>query len=417
MIRSAMRDKNWISIGMTVIVLLAGQHSWNTVFSVPVVDTASAASARWTPLGSPVKASQSNYVEVDSSKHALDPTLVINRSVPYLGWTEPNSHGISQVYVRHWNGLSWIKDGSSLNQDEDHRAFDLSISSDGEALSMAWIELNNKGIPQLYVKRLIGNDWIEDGKGLNRDRDQAAANPALAVSQSAAYLAWTERNAQRVFQLYVKRRSNGLWQLDGDGSLNLPPSRDAVHPAIVINASDPYITWMQLSDEGFYQIHVKRREASGWNSMGGGLNMDPHSHAMNPSIVLDGHTPYIAWTEINPEGISQLYMKGWSEGKWESIGGSLNLDPARHATKPALLQAGPDLYLAWAEPNAEGISKIHVKRRTRGGWERLDSYLNSAGLRTAVSPSIAGSDSGLFISRKEINRNGLFQIIVKKRTR
>lgn len=363
-----------------------------------------------------MKASSSVFVEVEASRHASNPSLAFSSSIPYLGWVELNTRGVPQVYVRHWNGSAWVRDGAAQNMDTAHRAVDPVLSSNGEIPYLAWTELNAKGIPQLYLKYLLGNQWITSGGSLNLNPAHGAANPALAATKTTLYLAWSEPDSQRVFQLYVKHLSGGDWQMDGNGPLNMAPLRDATEPAIALEGSMPYIAWMELSDQNFYQVYVKRWNGSGWESLGGSLNMDPTKHALNPSIVLFGKSPYVAWTEIDPEGVSRLYVKHWGDGTWTSDGKSLNIasmEPVRHAMSPSLLQVGSGLYVAWSEPNAKGLSQIHVKHWTADRWESDDQQLNATPVTAAVSPSLTGLGSVAYIVWKEIGQNGLFQIVVK----
>lgn len=374
----------------------------------------SPAASKWLDVGKPVKAFRSNYVDVDASRHALNPSIVLSDAGPTLGWVELTVHGISQIFFGHWNRSAWVRDGGSHNLDATQRAFDLSMSSNGRIPYLAWIELNAKHIPQLHVKHLEGQQWTLDGGSLNLDPRQGAANPALSATGPVPYLAWTEPNSRRVFQLYVKQLSEGGWHMDGDGSLNISPVRDAIEPAIVYSGSGPYVAWAEFSDRNVYQVYVKQWNGSTWPLLDRSLNLRPENHALSPSIAFLGETPYVAWIELNPNGVFQLQVKRWENGSWMSDGTTLNDDPSHHALSPSLVRAGSTLYLAWTEYDAKGVSRIHVKHRAGDRWVSNDPLFKSTIPAASSAPALAGSESAVYVSWKEVYPNGLAQIVVER---
>jgi hypothetical protein len=307
-----------------------------------------------------------------------------------------------------------MKTGESLNMDATHRAMDLAMSSSDNTPYVAWTEQNAKEIPQLYLKHRMGDHWIIDGGSLNLDPTHRAVNPSLTVAGSVPYLAWSEANSQWVFQLYVKHLSEDGWHLDEDKSLNISPMRDAIEPSLILQGSVPYLTWIELSDQNFYQVYVKRWSGSHWDLLGGSLNVEPMNHALNPSLAVLGETPYITWIEINAAGVSHLYAKHWDGSSWVTDGKSLNMDPGHHALSPSIVRRGPTLYISWSELNAGGVSQIHVKHWAGEQWESDDQHLNTVPSTTAITPSLAASDTAIYLSWKEVFSDGLFRIVVKQ---
>ena len=400
-------------IRTVVVFFLFFYFCWTPGEPFTVFDFASAAGSDWLPLGPPVKGHASPFTDVDASKHALNPSLVFMNALPSLGWIELNVHGISQVHLGHWDPSGWIKDRAVQNLDETHRAFDLTMSSDGKIPYLAWIELNAKNIPQLYVQHPSEGQWIVEGGSLNLDPSQGAANPALSAAGPIPYLAWCEYNPQRVYQLYVKQRSADGWHLNGSGSLNISPARDAIRPTLALQGSVPYLAWAELSDLNYYQIYVKRWNGSSWDALGQSLNMNPENHALNPSIAVLGDSPYVAWIETDEKGIFQLHVKHWDQGRWIDDGKSLNIDSGRHAMSPSLIQSGSTVYLAWTEYDANGISQVHVKHRVGDRWESDDQQLNAAPPTASSAPSLAPGNGAIYIAWKEVYPDGLAQILVK----
>jgi hypothetical protein len=367
----------------------------------------------WHDLGRPVKASRSVYVEVDASRHAMSPSLVVSDSSLSLGWIELNAHGVSQIFFGHWSPSGWVRNGGAHNRDAGDRALDLTMGSDGHIPYLAWVELDRKNIPQLYVKYLRGGRWISDVRSLNLDPAQPALNPSLSASRSAPCLAWSERDANRVFQLYVKCLSGDNWKRAGDRSLNISPRRDAIRPAIVSTGPISYVAWTEPTDRNVYRVHVKRWNGSTWERLGESLNLDPGNHALSPSLVLIGQTPHAAWIEFDANGVSQLHVKHWENNAWVADGGALNEDPARHAFSPSMGRAGSRPYVAWTEYDGQGSPRIHVKYRNGTRWVPDDprSDPKAAASSDAI---LTGSDDAVSMAWKEVDPNGVAQIVVKQ---
>jgi hypothetical protein len=403
-----------ILTGMVIAVITGLPHPGATADDASRSGIASPAGPNWVDVGQPVKAFRSLYTDVDASRHALNPSLVFTDSLPSLGWIELNAHGIPLLHFVHWNRSGWMKDGGAQNMDATHRAFDLTVSSNGKTPYLAWTELNVKDIPQLYVKHLAGDQWVTDGGSLNLDPTHRAANPALSAAGTAPYVAWSEYTAERIYQLHVKHLADDGWHSAGDGSLNISPTRDAIEPAVASQGSAVYVAWSELSDQNFYQVHVKRWNGSEWETLGPSLNLDPENHALNPSIVIVGQTPYAAWIEINGKGVSQLQVSRWENDSWVADETRVNSDPTRHVLSPSLVQAGSTLYVAWVEYDAKGITRVHVNHRSGDRWLSDDPRLISTSSAAASSPALAGSDTAVYIAWKEVYPNGVAQIVVKQ---
>ena len=404
----------WTLAGLVMAVAMGFPQDGRSAEDGSRSAIASPAGPSWLEMGPPVRASKSAFVDVDASRHGLNPSLVFTDALPSLGWIEFNSHGIPQIHFGIWNRSGWIKDSGAQNMDATHRAFDLAMSSNGKTPYLAWIELNGKDIPQLHVKHRLGDQWVVDGGSLNLDPSHRAANPALSATGPVPYVAWSEYNDKRIYQLYVKYLSENTWRMDGNESVNISPARDAIEPAIGFQGTVPYITWAESSDQNFFQVYVKRWNGSAWEVLGRSLNWDPENHALNPSIAFLGETPYVAWIEINGDGVSQLHVKRWENGSWVADGTSLNGDPTRHAMSPSLAAAGSTLYAAWTEYDAKGVTRIRVKHRAGDRWESDGPPFNGAMPSFSSASALAGSDSAVYLAWKEVLENGLAHIVVKK---
>lgn len=381
---------------------------------LPTVSLGYAAQNTWVNIGGPIKNSQSVYVEVDASRHARAPVLASGKSGIFLAWTEINSRGISQIHFGEWGGKRWTMDASSLNRDQDHRAYDLSISMAGGNPVLAWVEWDRMNHPLIYTKQREKGEWISSEGPLNLDPLNQAANPVIVGSNSTGpVLVWSERDHKRVFQLHVKQFSDSGWHSLGQKSLNQNPSRDGIEPTLTLNGNTPYIAWMEPSKNNVFQVYVKAWTGESWDLLGSSLNISRNNPALKPSIAVFDNKPVVAWNEINSSGVSTLHVKIWTGQTWKLLGSTLNIDPSRHSVSPGLKSTGKNLYLTWGEYNDASHSRVFIKRWNGEQWEPLTSPLDASGNNLSVSPSIAASDMGLYVSWKEINSDGFFQILVK----
>ena len=144
------------------------------------------------------------------------------------------------------------------------------------------------------------------------------------------------------------------------------------------------------------------------------MNVDPSNHALSPALTVLGKTPYVAWTEMDSNGVSTLHVKHWKRNTWVPDGNKLNLNPGHHAMSPTLAWMGSTLYLGWAEYDDNGISQIHVKHLEGDHWVSDDQNLNTVPPTYAATPTLSSSKSELFIAWKELYKHGLSHIIAKR---
>ncbi|HLB94957.1 MAG TPA: hypothetical protein VJK28_02160, partial [Nitrospiria bacterium] len=368
----------------------------------------------WVQLGKRLKASPSTFTSIVASRHALTPSLAGSTDRPYLVWAELDDKGIAQIHVKYWNQDNWISLGNSLNSDPAHQAHDPTIATVGSIPYVVWIELNKKGIAQLQVKKWAQRGWSLEGENLNADPTKAAANPSMAIGSGKPYLAWTEPNEKRVYQIHVKTLAENGWVKLG-GSLNEDPLRDAMEPSIGMVESRPFVAWSEKAAHGAFQVYVKRWTGEAWIRDGESLNMDLSAHALSPSIASNGTIPYVAWVEFNEKGISQVHVKHWMNNTWVKNGGSLNVDPSHHALSPSLDFRGDTPYVAWAESDARGVTQIHVKYWTGSDWALEEQTLNLDVSKPALAPTLVVLEDRPYVAWKESDGAGLFSVVVKAR--
>lgn len=392
----------WISAGL--FLFISGTVSSKTESSV---------SETGALLGTGLNRSPSLFLNVDATRHALNPSLTVVRNTLLAAWAEFNLEGVPQIYAKRWDGQGWQPMGKNLNLDSRRRALEPTLAGYQDKAYLAWVELNARGLSRLYVKHWDGTSWVGEGGSLNLDPNQPAWSPALASDPSGLYLAWSESNANRIPQIYVRTLTDKGWTPVGI-SLNRNPVRDAVKPSLAIVGQSPFVAWSGLSEQNTFQLFVSRWTGTEWQPVGQALNRNPRAHALNPSLVNHSNDPHVAWIEFNPDGVAQLHVARWSEGRWAPVGEVLNEQTAHHALSPMLASNGRTIFVTWIEINPQGIPQLYVKSWTGQGWVRMGDRLNLNPKHIASTPSLLIVGQTPVVAWKEADDQGRFQIYVKQ---
>ena len=110
---------------------------------------------------------------------------------------------VTNVYVAHWTGTTWVLDGSSLSNDPSKSIASPAITFSGATPYVAWRETTG-GAFQIYVKHLNGSTWIQNGASLNATATVSAFAPTLSFDGANPYAAWAEA-AGSLYAIRVKR--------------------------------------------------------------------------------------------------------------------------------------------------------------------------------------------------------------------
>jgi hypothetical protein len=196
---------------------------------------------------------------------------------PYVGWTEypkvsDTQDGVPQVFVSKWDGSQWNPVGGSLNMNAGGGwASEASIAFLSGQPYVAWTERSQSGSSQLYVKTFNGSTWVQVGSGsLNKDTVTGwALHPSLVASGAALYLGWAEQqNLGQHSQAYVSTLSGGVWTSLG-GSLNASGAGSAEHMSLVVLNGQPVAAWGEVRYGSTRQVFVKQWNGSSWNLLAG----------------------------------------------------------------------------------------------------------------------------------------------------
>src|SRR3990172_1103846 len=64
---------------------------------------------------------------------------------------------------------------------------------------------------------------------------------------------------------------------------------------------------------------------------GGTTSLAATPHALSPSLTLKGDVPYVAWAEVDANGVSRVYVRHQEGQEWVLDGGPLNQSLTGHA--------------------------------------------------------------------------------------
>jgi hypothetical protein len=144
-------------------------------------------------------------LNVDTTKEAFSPSIAAIAGVPYVAWEESNGTN-NEIHVKLFNGSTWVAVGGALNVDTTKSAYEPSITSTGGVPLVDWTESNGTN-DEVYVKQFDGSSWVAVGGALNVDPTKYAIftdPPNITAIGGVPYAAWTETNGTN-YQVRVKR--------------------------------------------------------------------------------------------------------------------------------------------------------------------------------------------------------------------
>ncbi len=84
-----------------------------------------------------------------------------------------------------------------------------------------------------------------------------------------------------------------------------------------------------------------------YTQLGGTVNVG--SPQASPTLALNAGTPFVAWTELGANSVSQVNVKQWNGTSWTALGGSLNVDLNSPADFPFVAHNGLAPYVAFTQ--------------------------------------------------------------------
>jgi len=246
----------------------------------------------------------------------------------YVAWEEATAAD-KEIYVRRWDGNSWLEVGAgsasgggiSNNSGDSGRPF-LAIDETGAPL-IGWSD-DTPGDTEIYVRRYNGSSWVEiggsaSGGGVSNNAG-ASRPPVLGVDSSGAiFVTWPDDSGGQ-FNIFVRRWDGNAWVevgagsaagggISGTGEVSLAP-HVAVAPDDTV-----YIIWYERLGTNT-DILIRRWNGSFWvevgvgSATGGGISNTQGVSSLPTVTITGANMPVVAWTD-NTSGNYEIYLKAW----------------------------------------------------------------------------------------------------------
>ncbi len=361
----------------------------------------------WVQLGSFIDAA-------GTTKGAQNASLAIdNAGNPVVAFFEDVGVGTAfndNVYVKRWNGTSWVQLGNALDINTNRTADypSLALDNTGNPI-VAWEEFDgNSSNSNIYVKRWNGSVWVRLGSAaLDMTLATPARLPSLDVdSTGKPVVAWEEGFSSNT-NIYVKRWTGTTWSQVGTAPLDINATLAADNAALSLDgANNPVVTWQEYTTTNLYNVYIKRWNGAAWATVGvNPLETKLSNHAKESALALDGAgNPVVAWEECAQVNFnrtcnsnSDIYVKRFTTNGWQPLGSAVDIMPDNEALNSSLARKSTDRpVVVWQE-----LNNIYVKEWTGTTWVALGSKLNTnsgstpvIAMRSDDKPVVAWSENG-----------------------
>jgi hypothetical protein len=314
------------------------------------------------------------------------------------------------VYVKRWNGASWVSIGTFANTDPQLPSYYVSLTMDSSGNPVVAYEETST----IVVKRWNGSAWVEYGptgiSGAIRGVDIALDNTSKPV------VAWTSK--QFPTTLFVKHWNGSAWLEYGSGGM-LNVSTDAGSQAGSISLAvdplgTPIITWQESLNNSSVQVYVKRFVAGSWSFMGTNpLNLGLSQTGQSPSMALESSgNPVIVWTNVDPPISFTTNMKRWNGTDWVLHS---RVSAPGFVSSLALDSSNTPVIALATNPNFPQSPELYATRFVSNGWQPLGSLDNTLSNTTRKSAITRTSTNLPVVAWEEINSTApTYNIYVKQ---
>ena len=208
--------------------------------------------AAWVEMGA---GSASGGGISNSTRAAKAPSIAVGPdNAPVVAWEnyEPGS-GRGEIHVRRWSGSAWVEmDGSAsgggISDSDDYWSNSPSVAIGLHGLPIVtWYEWNATSFVRVYLRRWNGLTWVEmngsdSGHGIGSD---SSRSPSVAISPDGApVIAWEEDSSE----IYFRRWNGVAWvemaigSASGGGISNT--LRGSYSPSLAVGPNGaPVVAW------------------------------------------------------------------------------------------------------------------------------------------------------------------------------
>lgn len=374
--------------------------------------------ARWlalTLLGVPLyPAGEAGGAPGLAAPPSPDPVLAVaagtdGRGNPVVAWIEragrAGQHPAEQLHAARLTGLAWHSLGGVVNE---HALFNAAKPTvhpgpDG-SVWLAWEE----GSGLAHIDSYLMSNWTPAGwtspapYALRRNLSDAGRSRAFAASPgNRPLVGWTDigTGSRRLPSVVSLRRWTGSsWQVTP--YVNLDPRRPAFMPSVAPLGGRVLVAYVEGATTQS-DLWVRAWDGGRWQTLGGRLNLRPSTFIFLPTLRVDpAGRPVVAWLE-DLNDLDALYVSRWEGGRWRRLGGPVSV-PGQLASSASLgfdPQGRP--VVAWNQ-GPDGSRRVHAARWDAGRWVSLGGPLNADPRADTDHASLAAGPRGVLVAWREL---------------
>jgi Ca2+-binding RTX toxin-like protein len=280
-------------------------------------------------------------------------------------------------------------------------------STTGDALSSATVVPPAPTLP--LPSDTVAQGWwslVAGPAGMTLGGDPSnAATPAIVADATGPWVAWTQTSGG-VQGLYVAHDVNGVWQAAGGsatGSGLALAGASASNPSIALVGGEPVVAFTSTSAAG-RAVVVEAWNGSAWVGLGGSSGSAGISGVGafdNSAIVETAAGPVVTWRNLAGAAptLEALTFNGTA---WVALGPSATVAGSSSVTSNyALATDGTNIAVAFSTPTAFG-AELTILQSSGGAFAALPSPISTPSVAGdnsfATAPTLAYSGGSLFVA-------------------
>ncbi len=317
-----------------------------------------------------------------------NPDIKTLLGIPVATWSE--HAGVNfQTYCKYYNGTQWINLGSALNSNPQRDALQPRIALTTATAYTCWQERNlsgDTGNYDIFVKHWNGSTWIALGGALDVTVARKAAHPDIVYYNGTPFVSWEETSVSNT-KIYVKYWNGASWQLAGGQCLNRVPTRSASEARLLVKDDKLFVLWSERSAANWDQLYLNRFNGSSWTPVGNSINEVTTLHANNGSLSYYNGTPFVAFRQTNGainNPINDMVIKYYNGSSWVLHPGNPFINKTNRLSNPEITHdAEGKMYVAWSEFNGT-LSHIYASVFTE---QKSSAMVHAAASNMSIATS------------------------------
>ena len=232
------------------------------------------------------------------------PDIAVSENNIYLVWQDDALGNPEIFYVRSTDGGQSFTASLNLSQNLG-RSWSPVVAAEGKKVYVVWDD-NTPGNREIfYAQSSDGAASFSTPKNISNSSSFSAA-PAIAVSGSRVYLAWTEELTTENYEIFY------AWSSDGGSSFTLPQniSKSPTYSGLSVIAAlgdEMHVAWIEgivIQKNGKpyvdYEAFYKRKASDGSESVSPQNLSSSEGVTATPAIALSGSNIYVAFADDTP---------------------------------------------------------------------------------------------------------------------